>query len=49
MAMKKFRCKVCGYIHYGDEPPEKCPVCKVKKVHFVEIQTTNLDKLFEKL
>lgn len=25
--MKKFRCSVCGYIHEGPEPPEKCPVC----------------------
>ena len=24
----KWRCSVCGYIHEGDEPPEKCPVCK---------------------
>ena len=20
-------CTVCGYVHTGDEPPEKCPVC----------------------
>jgi len=20
-------CSVCGYVHTGDEPPEKCPVC----------------------
>ena len=26
--MTKWRCSVCGYIHEGDEPPEKCPVCK---------------------
>ncbi len=25
--MKRWRCKVCGYIHTGDEPPDKCPVC----------------------
>lgn len=25
--MKKFICSVCGYIHEGDCPPEKCPVC----------------------
>lgn len=22
-------CKVCGYIHQGDQPPEVCPVCGV--------------------
>ncbi len=27
--MKKWVCPVCGYVHEGEEPPEKCPVCKV--------------------
>ncbi|MBR5288853.1 MAG: NADH peroxidase [Clostridia bacterium] len=27
--MKKFVCPVCGYVHEGDTPPEKCPICKV--------------------
>ena len=27
--MKKWVCPVCGYVHEGDTPPEKCPVCKV--------------------
>lgn len=25
----KFVCQVCGYVHEGDNPPEKCPVCGV--------------------
>ena len=25
--MKKFVCPVCGYVHEGDTPPEKCPQC----------------------
>ena len=32
--MKKWRCTVCGYIHNGDEPPEKCPVCGADKSLF---------------
>ena len=24
----KWICSVCGYVHTGNEPPEKCPVCK---------------------
>ena len=36
--MKKFVCKVCGYVHEGDTPPEKCPVCKVPGSMFEEIQ-----------
>jgi len=35
--MKKWRCTVCGYIHSGDEPPEKCPVCGADKSLFEEI------------
>lgn len=27
--MKKWKCTVCGYIHEGDNPPEKCPLCGV--------------------
>jgi uncharacterized membrane protein len=35
--MKKWRCTVCGYIHEGEEPPEKCPVCGADRSKFVEI------------
>lgn len=34
---KRWRCTVCGYIHTGAEPPEKCPVCDAPKEMFVEI------------
>ena len=26
--MKKFICKVCGYVHVGETAPEACPKCK---------------------
>ncbi|MBW2732477.1 MAG: FAD-dependent oxidoreductase, partial [Deltaproteobacteria bacterium] len=29
MALSKWRCDVCGYIHEGPEPPAICPVCGV--------------------
>jgi mannose-6-phosphate isomerase-like protein (cupin superfamily)/rubredoxin len=35
--MKKWRCSVCGYIHIGNEPPEKCPNCGSPKEKFVEV------------
>ncbi len=35
--MKKWECTVCGYIHEGEEPPEKCPVCGADKEKFVEV------------
>ena len=34
--MKKFVCKVCGYVHEGDEAPEKCPVCNAPASKFEE-------------
>ena len=33
--MKKFVCKVCGYVHVGETAPEACPKCKQVNV-FVE-------------
>ena len=30
----KWICKVCGYVHEGDTPPEQCPVCKTSKENF---------------
>ena len=38
--MKKFRCTVCGYVHTGDEAPEKCPQCGVPASKFVEMEET---------
>lgn len=34
--MKKFVCSVCGYVHEGDTPPEKCPQCGVPASKFNE-------------
>ena len=36
--MKKWVCQVCGYVHEGDTPPEKCPVCKVPAEKFSEVK-----------
>ncbi len=35
--MKKWKCTVCGYVHTGDEPPEKCPVCGADRSKFIEL------------
>lgn len=29
-----WRCKVCGYLCAREQPPEVCPICKVKKDRF---------------
>ncbi len=41
--MKKWVCSVCGYVHEGDTPPEKCPVCKqpAEKFNLVEEEKKN--------
>jgi len=35
--MKRWRCSVCGYVHTGDGPPDKCPNCGSPKEKFAEI------------
>ncbi|WDV45747.1 NADH peroxidase [Clostridiaceae bacterium M8S5] len=34
--MKKFVCTVCGYVHEGENAPEKCPTCGVSADKFIE-------------
>lgn len=34
--MKKFICAICGYIHEGNEAPDKCPQCGAPKAKFSE-------------
>lgn len=38
MATKKYKCKVCGYVFEGENPPEKCPVCQAPASEFELIQ-----------
>ncbi len=39
--MKKFICKVCGYVHEGDSAPEICPLCGVDASQFEELKGAN--------
>jgi len=34
--MKRFICTVCGYLHEGDTPPARCPLCGVGADKFIE-------------
>ena len=36
--MKKWVCKVCGYVHTGDNAPEVCPQCHAKNA-FVDLSS----------
>ena len=33
--MKKYVCPICGYVHEGDNPPEKCPQCGCPGAKFI--------------
>ena len=35
--MKAYVCKVCGYVHFGEEAPEKCPQCGAGKDKFEDL------------
>jgi acyl-CoA dehydrogenase len=35
-----WRCRMCGFIHYGDEPPEECPSCYFPSTAFKKIWPT---------
>lgn len=42
--MKKWKCTICNYIHEGDAPPERCPICNAPASKFVLLE----DKAEEK-
>ena len=45
--MEKWRCTVCGYIHDGVAPPEKCPNCGAPKEKFEKL-AEDKEKLIER-
>ena len=38
---KAWICTLCGYIHYGDEPPAECPVCGADRELFEPVLETS--------
>lgn len=32
----KWVCPLCGYVHYGETPPDKCPLCGIPGERFVK-------------
>ena len=43
--MKAYVCKVCGYVHFGEEAPERCPQCGVGREKF-ELREENENKVY---
>ena len=41
--MKKWVCKICGYVYTGETPPEFCPQCKAPASKFEEQASGELD------
>ena len=44
---KKFICTVCGYVHEGNEAPEKCPLCGAPASKFKELKDEALEFVTE--
>ena len=42
--MKKYVCTICGYVHYGEQPPSVCPVCKQPASKFKEVPNDRAPK-----
>lgn len=42
----EFVCGVCGYVHAGDNPPEKCPVCGQPAACFKQLEKNAVDSAF---
>lgn len=42
--MKAWQCSVCKYIHKGESPPDKCPICGVSASKFREIDEASVTR-----
>ena len=42
-----WKCSVCGFMHSGDEAPEKCPKCGAAKEKFVLLTEEEAKKVFD--
>lgn len=37
--MDRWRCLVCGYVHDGEKPPYRCPICEAPAKMFERLET----------
>lgn len=42
-----FKCSICGYIHEGEEAPERCPKCGAPKEKFVALTEEEAKKVYD--
>jgi len=46
--MKKlWKCSVCGFVHEGEEAPDKCPKCGAPKDKFIELSGEDAEKIYK--
>lgn len=43
---KLWKCKVCGYVYMGEEPPANCPKCGVTSDNFVQLDDEAAGKIY---
>jgi rubredoxin len=41
-----WKCSVCGYIHEGNEAPDKCPKCGAPKEKFIALSEDDAKKIY---
>ena len=41
-----WKCSVCGYVHDGDTPPEKCPKCGAPAEKFTALSDEDAKKVY---
>lgn len=42
-----WKCSVCGFVHEGDEAPDKCPKCDATKDKFVKLSNEDAEKIYK--
>lgn len=43
----EWKCTVCGYVHQGEAPPERCPVCGADRSCFIPMAAEPLNLLHD--
>ena len=41
-----WKCSICGYVHDGDTPPEKCPKCGAPAEKFTALSDEDAQKVY---
>lgn len=42
-----WKCSVCGFVHEGDDAPEKCPKCDAPKEKFSALSEEDAKKIYD--